>query len=315
MESIKQAFVLAAGFGNRLRPLTDNLPKPLVPIFQKPLITFAFDHLIATGVRKLLVNTHRHPECFAHTFPSQSYESVGIEFLHEPELLETGGGIKNAEPFLDPSPFIVYSGDILTDFALEPLIEEHFRAGNDVTLALRETNLASDVALRDGRVIDINNQYGHPGGLDFANVSIWNPAVFRRIPPGKKISFIPILVEWIGEQGKIGGVIVDDGEWFNIGSRTQYLEVHRTIAEKSWKPSYIKSQGWPTWVAESATVDASVRLAGVYSIGPECRVGSDVLLEDTILWTGAQIASRSHLRNCIVRSHQTAQGELCDLVI
>lgn len=315
MESIKQAFVLAAGFGNRLRPLTESLPKPLVPIFQKPLITFAFDHLIATGVRKLIVNTHRYPECFAQAFPAQGYEGVGIEFLHEPELLETGGGIKNAEPFLDPGPFIVYSGDILTDFALEPLIEEHFRAGNDVTLALRKTGLASDVALRDGRVIDINNQHGHAGEFDFANVSIWNPAVFPRIPPAKKISFIPILVEWIGEQGKIGGVIMDDGQWFNIGSRTQYLEVHRTIAEKSWKPGYVTSPAWPTRVAESATIDASARLAGVYSIGPECRVGRDVVIEDTILWTGAQIASRSHLRNCIVRSHQTAQGALSDLVI
>src|SRR6185295_12641563 len=131
---IKQAFVLGAGLGTRLRPLTDEMPKPLVPMFQKPLITFAFDHLIDAGITKLLVNTHHQPEKFAETFPEGKYRDVPIEFRHEPVLLETGGGIKNMEDSLGVEPFIVYSGDILTDVDLAPLIDEHFRNENDVTL-------------------------------------------------------------------------------------------------------------------------------------------------------------------------------------
>src|ERR1041385_3380660 len=157
---ITQAFVLAAGLGTRLRPVTDNLPKPLVPIFQKPLITFALDHLIATGVERFIVNTHRLPEAFGDFFPGGRYADYPVEFVNEPDLLETGGGIKNIEANLGHEPFITYSGDILADADLGSLINEHFRRGNDVTLGLRKTGLASAVALRNGAVVDISTRYG-----------------------------------------------------------------------------------------------------------------------------------------------------------
>jgi mannose-1-phosphate guanylyltransferase len=198
---------------------------------------------------------------------------------------------------------------------LAPLIEEHFRARNDVTLALRKTKLGTDVALQDSRVLDIGGKYGHPGEYDFANVSIWTPQIFSRIPPGKNISFIPIIVDWIGEGGRIGGVVLDDRKWFNIGSRTEYLEVHRIIKDEGWKPHYVTIADWPNPVATDTAIDPSARLTGFYSIGANCRVESDVLLENTILWPGAQIASRSRLHNCIVRSHRKAEGELSDIDI
>jgi len=136
VNEIIQAFVLAAGLGTRLRPLTDELPKPLIPIFQKPLVTFALDHLIDVGVNRFVINTHRHPELFQHFFAAREYAGFPTTLVHEPDLLETGGGIKNAESHLGSEPFLTYSGDILTDVNLQPLIEEHFRRGNDVTLAL-----------------------------------------------------------------------------------------------------------------------------------------------------------------------------------
>src|SRR4051794_30879184 len=172
MPQIRQAFVLGAGLGTRLRPLTEQLPKPLVPIFQKPLITFALDHLLGVGVESFAINTHRIAENFAAAFPDCSYRGAPVQLLHEPVLLETGGGIKNAEGALRDEPFIVYSGDILTDIDLAPLIDEHFAQGNAVTLALRETGLARGVAFQDGRVLDIGGKLGHIGTYDFANVSI-----------------------------------------------------------------------------------------------------------------------------------------------
>src|SRR5437667_4354480 len=217
MKEITQAFVLAAGLGKRLRPLTDDLPKPLIPVFQKPLITFALDHLIGAGVSKFVINTHRLPELFRNFFGENRYANCPIALVHEPELLETGGGIKNVERILASDPFITYSGDILTDVNLQPLIDEHFRCGNDVTLALRQTGLASQMALRDHRIMDIANRHGIPGSLDFANIAVWNSAIFQKIPPQKKISFISIIADWIGQGGKIGGLVMNDGKWFNIG--------------------------------------------------------------------------------------------------
>ena len=308
MDKIQQAFVLAAGRGNRLRPLTDELPKPLIPIFQKPLITFALDHLIGAGVNQFVINTHRRPELFQSLFDGNDYAGRSITLIHEPELLETGGGIKNAERELGTEPFLTYSGDILTDVNLEPLIEEHFRRRNDVTLALRETGLGSDVALRDHRVVDITNRYGIAGNLDFANIAVWNSAVFQRIPPHKKLSFIPIIADWIGKGGQIGGLVMNDGKWFNIGSRTQYLDVHRGILRDNWKPDYIKIHDWPERVARSAVVDASAELRGCSVVGEHCRVDAQAILEDTILWPAAQIASQSRLQDCIVRSQKKASG-------
>jgi NDP-sugar pyrophosphorylase family protein len=309
VNQITQAFVLAAGLGTRLRPLTDNLPKPLIPIFQKPLITFALDHLIAAGVQSFVINTHRLPNLFHEFFSENAYDGHSVAIAHEPDLLETGGGIKNVEGILGKEPFIVYSGDILTDVALEPLIAEHFRAGNDVTLGLRRnTGLGAGVVMRDGRVVEISTKSDPKENFDYANISVWNPEIFGRIPAKRKISFIPILIDWINHGGTIGGLAVDDGKWFNIGSRTQYLEVHRKILRDDWKPYYVKVRDWPERIAKSAAVDVSAELRGCSVVGGDCRVGAEAVLEDTILWPGAQIASQSHLQGCIVRSQKKASG-------
>jgi mannose-1-phosphate guanylyltransferase len=315
VKKITQAFVLGAGLGTRLRPLTDDLPKPLIPIFQKPLITFALDHLIDTGVERFVINTHKHPELFQNSFGDNAYEGHSTMLVHEPDLLETGGGIKNAERYLGNDPFVTYSGDILTDVNLQPLIDEHFRRGNDVTLALRDTGLGSDVALQDHRVVDVANRYGTKGNYDFANIAVWNPNIFQRIPSQRKISFVPIVAEWIGQGGRIGGVVMNDGKWFNIGSRTEYLGVHRTIFREQWTPHYVQGREWPARAAKSAVIDPSAQLHGCSVIGERCRIGGEALLEDTILWPEAQIASKSQLHGCIVRSRKKVSGVHCNVDI
>jgi NDP-sugar pyrophosphorylase family protein len=305
---ISQAFVLAAGLGTRLRPLTDDLPKPLVPIFQKPLITFALDHLIATGIRSFVINTHRLPNLFQEFF-ADGYSGFPVTLSHEPDLLETGGGIKNVEGILGKAPFVVYSGDILTDVALAALIDEHFRAGNHVTLGLRRnTGLGAGVVMQNGRITKISKESNPKENFDYANISVWNPEIFDRIPAGQKISFIPILIEWLGQGGRIGGVALDDGEWFNIGSRKEYLDVHRTIATRRWRPSYVKTPDWAEPVSKSAQVDPTAQIRGCSVVGPQCRVGAGAVLEDTIVWPGSQIASGTELFGCIVRSHRTVSG-------
>jgi mannose-1-phosphate guanylyltransferase len=308
MNQITQAFVLGAGLGKRLRPLTDELPKPLVPIFQKPLITFALDHLMDIGVSRFVINTHKLPELFQNFFGDNGYRGCSTTLVHEPELLETGGGIKNAERYLGVEPFITYSGDILTDVAVQPLIDEHFRRGNDVTLALRETGLAAAVAFRDHRVVDISNRYGAAGNYDFANIAVWNREIFRQIPPHRKISFVPIIGDWIGQGGKIGGLVMNDGKWFNITSRAVYFEVHRAISRQQWQPHYVKAPDWRMPVHETAIVDPSAQLRGCAVIGRDCRVGAEAIVEDTILWPDAEIASKSRLAGCIVRSGKKASG-------
>jgi mannose-1-phosphate guanylyltransferase len=309
-----QAFVLAAGLGTRLRPLTDELPKPLVPIFQKPLITFALDHLIATGIRRFVVNTHRLPHLFERQFAEKNYCGHPLDLVNEPELLETGGGIKNAEPLLREGDFLTYSGDILTDIPLPWLIEEHFRAGNDVTLALRETGFKPSIGFRDGRIVDIGERFGIAGDYDFANIAVWSKEIFRHIPE-RKISFIPVLLDWIKEGGKIGGVVLNEGKWLNIGSSAQYVEAHRMISSENWSPDFIRDADWAARIAKSATIDTSAQLRGLTVVGADCYIGAGAILQDTIVWPGAQIASLSELQDCIVRTRHTAEGILKNAIV
>ena len=298
----------------RLRPLTDELPKPLVPIFQKPLITFAVDHLIATGIQRIVINTHRLPHLFKRQFAEKNYRGRPLDLVNEPELLETGGGIKNVERFLREGDFLTYSGDILTDVPLFSLIEEHFRAGNDVTLALRETGFKPSIAFREGRIVDIGERFGIAGDYDFANIAVWGRKIFQRIPQ-RKISFIPVLLDWIKEGGKIGGIVLNEGKWLNIGSSAQYVEAHRMISSENWSPDFIHDADWAARIAKSATIDTSAQLRGLTVVGANCYIGAGAILRDTIVWPGAQIASLSELQGCIVRTRQRAAGILQNAIV
>src|ERR1700740_2121101 len=102
---IRTAFVLGAGLGTRLRPLTDLVPKPLLPIFGKPIISFALDHLIAHGVERFVINTHHLPEQLNRLFDSGFYRGREVHLIYEPALLETGGGIRNAAGLIGDEPF------------------------------------------------------------------------------------------------------------------------------------------------------------------------------------------------------------------
>jgi mannose-1-phosphate guanylyltransferase len=334
MPLITQAFVLGAGLGTRLRPLTDDRPKPLVPIFQKPLITFAFDHLIDLGIERFFVNTHHRPKRFAEIFgraqpPGAPQKIVGqpgglslpgegfyrdrkIEFRHEPNLLETAGGLANIADSLGDEPLLVYNGDVLTDLPIARLIDNHFRAGNIVTLALRSGGGPNHIAFDSGtgRVIDIRNQLGTgaPEEFVFSGIYIVERKFVDLLQRGVKRSVIPVFLELIRRGEKLGGVVIDQGHWWDVGNREAYLQLHRDLPSLDF-PSYpVDDPDWRISVHQTAIVDPTVQLRGCSVVGADCRVGEGAILEDTILWPGVQIASRSDLRGCIVRSRCKASG-------
>ena len=315
---IKQAFVLAAGLGTRLRPLTDTLPKPLIPVGLKPLITFAFDHLIAdAGVEEFIVNTHHLAGAYAEAFPEGSYRGRTLHFRHESVLLETGGGIRNIADLLLPGggTLLIYNGDILTDLPLGPAIEHHRKSGNEVTLVLRSQDgprrIAWDPA--SGRLLDIHNLLGtgRPEALAFSCVYLVEPAFLDRIPANKAVSVIPTFLEMIRDGQAIGGVLIDEGEWRDLGTRAEYLRVHRDLrGEAARFPRYgAPDPGWREWVHPEAVIAADARLLGACVAGAGARVGAGAVLEDVILWPGSEIASYSRLKSCIVRTSQRASGE------
>lgn len=316
--SIRQAFVLGAGLGTRLRPLTDCRPKPLVPVLNKPLITFAFDHLRHFGVCKFAVNTHHLPAAYEQLLGAHrneaDYFGSPIRLQPEPILLETGGGIANIRPALDStSPFLVYNGDVLSDVPLTRLIEHHLNDGNAATLLLRSSGGPRQVQCdpTTGRVEDIRQTLGGssaPGFL-FSGIYALDPRIFDWIPAGEIISIIPIFLKMIQAGEKIGGVIEDDGRWFDLGNRTAYVETCRQMADPAKAPRY--PLNWPMQpIHPEAEIADEVVLEGICSIGPGSRVGPGARLTDTFVWNYAHIANGTELRHSIVLDGQHASGSL-----
>jgi mannose-1-phosphate guanylyltransferase len=319
---IRTAFVLGAGLGTRLRPLTDLLPKPLLPIFGKPIISFVLDHLIAYGVERFVINTHHLSDqinCLFAAEPDErefvangSYRGKEVRVIYEPALLETGGGIRNAAPLLGDEPFLVYSGDLLTDLDLDRFVGAHISSGRAVTLALRTTGLSTDISFdeRAGLVVDVRQMLksGIPGRFDFANISVWNPPAIDQIPAGKKTSFIPVLVDWIGRGGQIGGAAIEEGRWFNIGNRAEYLRIHRVIAEENWRPTYLVDAGWPSEVDSSARVGAGAEISKDSWVGANSLIESSAKLRNAIAWPNSTIRTGVELTQCIVTGREVRDG-------
>ncbi len=228
------AFVLGAGLGTRLRPLTSDLPKPLVPVKGTPLVTHSFRHLQDIGVRQIIVNTHHAARRWEETFPDHRHEKLALTFRHEPHLLDTGGGIKNVEDFFAQSgTFWIYNGDILTDLPLQTALDHHRKHRNLVTMVLRSDHEPRHVTLdSQGRIADIRNMLGtgQPGRYLFAGIHVVEPELFRHIPRVEIKSIIPIYLDLIRQGLPIGGVVIDQGTWSDVGTPVEYERVNRPTA-------------------------------------------------------------------------------------
>jgi NDP-sugar pyrophosphorylase family protein len=303
-----KAFILGAGLGTRLHPLTERRPKPLVPIYGKPLITFAFDHLIASGITSFAVNTHHCPEAYATHLGDSSYRGHPLAFRHEPVLLETGGGIKNVEDLIGCDPFVVYNGDVLADFPLRPAIERHRSSGNIATLLLRSSGGPLHIQCGDGRVSDIRNTIGKANDPSFlfTGITVLSPEIFRHIPEGI-VSIIPVYLSLLRAGIPICGEVVDEGLWCDLGNRDAYLDAHARLQPGGQRLSYLPD-GWPQSVQEPADVAPSARVEGACSIGSASRVGADAVLKDCVLWENATVLPGARLTRCVIRDGMVAGG-------
>ncbi|HQG65845.1 MAG TPA: sugar phosphate nucleotidyltransferase, partial [Smithella sp.] len=229
---INTAFILGAGLGTRLRPLTENMPKPLLEIDGYPIITYAMGHLRAVGVKRFIVNTHHCAEKYADAFPDNHWQGIPITFRHEPVLLDTAGGIKNIEDLItEDERIIVYNGDIITNMPIELLIRKHFELKTPVTLALRSAGPLLNVNVdENGFVCDMRHILKNPGVKSclFAGIYIVEKSFLKRLAAGKIESIVLPLVEMIKENpNSVGGVVIDDGSWYDVGTVEEYKRLNQ----------------------------------------------------------------------------------------
>ncbi len=207
-----QSFILGAGLGTRLAPLTHILPKPLMPVMQQPLIRHIMDEHYRAGVREFIVNTSCLELLGERAFPEPEHKGCPVHFSHEDEPLDSGGGLRHALRFIDRTqPLIVHNGDILTDIPVAELLEAHRRSGRLLTLALRSVDGKRNVGFdaESGLVTDMRHALGvDPGTHQFAGTYIMEPELFERFPQEEKFSVVPTWLELIRE-GQVGGVVYE----------------------------------------------------------------------------------------------------------
>ncbi|MFK7911627.1 MAG: sugar phosphate nucleotidyltransferase [Akkermansiaceae bacterium] len=289
---IRKAFILGAGLGTRLRPLTNVLPKPLVPIFHEPMANYALRHCISAGISKFAINTHHIPEAWQNTYPSGKFEGCPLRFFHEPILLETGGGIRNIASFIGSEPILVYNGDILTDIDISTLIAHHETSGNVATLALRSHGDNCNVSIDGDRISDMRNLLScKPGTHQFTGIYVVEPEILPMIPDEEVVSIVPAFIELI-QQKKLGAVVLDEGDWFDIGNPEAYREVHRHLRKDRTDAIHAASI-----IDPSANVDNNTCV-----IGPGAKIGADASLRDTIVWPNATVVAGSQHTGEIITS-------------
>jgi len=224
-----KAMILAAGFGTRLRPLTNTMPKPLLPIAGTPLIVWNLLLLKRHGFQDVVINLHHLGPMIEQAIGNGSRYGLRITYSREPVILGTGGGIKQAEPNFSGAPVLILNGDTLVEIDLEALWAFHRQRDAAATLVLRSDPDAAQWGLvevgEDNRVVRITGR-GRSGPTVtqprmFAGIHILHPRLLREVPKGKETSIIDAYVSGIQRNETVLGYD-HHGYWSDIGTPERY---------------------------------------------------------------------------------------------
>ena len=236
-----KAMIFAAGRGERMRPLTDTCPKPLLKVRGRPLIVWHVLNLVRAGITDIVINHAHLGHMIEEALGDGSRFGARIAYSHEPKALETAGGIANARHLLGEEPFLAISGDIYApyfDFSqvLEALPDRDM-LGQPIPVEKRDIawlyltpnpwhNPEGDFGLN---MYSLTND-GTPK-WNFANIGVYRPEMFDGIAPGEVMRIGPLMRKFI-DQGRIGGEIYN-GPWVNVGTVEQLEELNAPLAKKA----------------------------------------------------------------------------------
>ena len=264
-----KALVLAAGYGTRLLPHTRHLPKPLFTINSVPLLDIIIEQLAGAGCGGVTVNTHHLAEKIERHCSSRRYP-IPVRLSHEPEILGTGGAMKNNAGFFGDRPFLVINSDIITDIDLESVYHFHLRHGQDVTLVMHDYHRFNTVAVDgSGRVTRFfrTGDEMPPGErlLAFTGIHVIHPRVLDRIPQaGEFTDIIDVYSDLLADGNTITACIVEGHQWQDIGTPEAFREIaFEKMSRKALEAAF--GNGAVTGVAPIASDGSDTRWFRVHS--------------------------------------------------
>jgi len=316
-----KAMILAAGFGARLRPLTQTVPKPMVPVLNRPLLERTIELLRLANIQDIAVNVHHLPEQIIAHFGDGSKFGVNLHFSREEKIMGTAGGIKAVEGFLGDGTFLVINSDIIVNIDLCRVLEFHRERGSCLTLVVREDDSPKQydpIEIQpDGRIVHFvgassKNIPDNTRRVMFTGIQIMEPEIFSRIPEGKFYGTTEdVFPEMIAEGLPVFGYLHKD-YWIDMGNREQYLKVHKdTMDGKTWLtpgprdrlegPAIVP----PVFAGENCVIEPDAKVGPYVVLGSGCRVKNNSVVENSVLWEGVTVGSDCTVRRSILGSSVT----------
>jgi mannose-1-phosphate guanylyltransferase len=312
-----KAIVLVGGEGTRLRPLTETIPKPLVPLMDRATLDHVVDHLARHGVHEIVLSSSYLEETF-HAFIDGRRGDPEITWITETAPLGTGGAIVNALGVLGrDEPFLALNGDILTDLDLTEMVAMHHARRADATIALTHVDDARPFGLvpteNDGRVIEFREKPRDlvPGDVN-AGTYILEPRALARWRPEPLSIERDVFPALIAERRPVYG-FVSDAYWIDLGTPEKYLQAHFDILDG--RVDFERPYESP-FVAEGAHVDGA-RIGRRVVVCASARVERQAVVEDSVVHAGAVVEEDATVHRSVLgpRSHVGAGAIVADSVL
>jgi mannose-1-phosphate guanylyltransferase/mannose-1-phosphate guanylyltransferase/phosphomannomutase len=329
--------VLAAGLGTRLRPLTYELPKPMVPVLGRPVMDHILALLARHGFDSVVANLHYFPDQIRERFGDGSGYGLSLDYRFEPELLGTAGGVRNVRDHFGDETFLIVSGDALTDIDLSALWARHTDAGGIATLALKRVDDPSQLGVvitgDDGRIQGFQEKPDPAEALsDLGNcgIYIFEPEIFDHFPDNEFVDWaqdvFPVLLE---QDVSFFGHEIGD-YWNDVGSFSEYrqgnfdaltgeaavelgeafegvLGPDGVVVARSAEVDGDAILEGPVFVGEGSRVGPRARLTGPVVVGAGCSVGEGAAIRDSIVWPGTAIPPATVLIGAVAGTSPLAE--------
>ncbi|MGE0454122.1 MAG: sugar phosphate nucleotidyltransferase [Vicinamibacteria bacterium] len=319
-----KAVILVGGEGTRLRPLTLETPKPVVPVVDRPFLLHQLDLLQTAGVREIVFSVAYRPEKIQAVFGDGSAFGRRIHYAVEDDPLGTGGAVRNAQAFLDDTT-IVLNGDVLTDVDLPAVVAEHRRGAARATIVLTPVDNPAAYGLVETEAGgQVRRFIEKPSPSEITTDRI-NAGIY--VLESSALDAIPAGVNYSIERGFFPGLLSRGervqsydhrGYWIDIGTPEKYLQVHRDILHARFRVALDGAVRDGGVVHPTAEVAADARLVAPFYVGPRCRVGpgaelgpgavlvADVELaeaacvQDSVLWQGTALGRAARVTGALL---------------
>jgi mannose-1-phosphate guanylyltransferase len=302
-----RGFIFAAGFGQRLRPITDSMPKPLVPLVNVPSICYALLALKKAGIRQIAANLHYRPEAIARFFRENGDFGTELVFSREEQILGTGGGLKACQHRLGDDELVVLNSDVVMDLELDQVIAQHHQKKSIATVVLYPTEQArtiGPVGIEGDRVVDFKNYLGTGVRSDYiyTGAAVLSPEIFFYLHPDHSSIVYTAYTDLICHRRL--DYFVHTGLWRDIGTVDSFRQTNLGLLAQmeKWQGDLeqqlhlaMEPVSALATVAKDAVIINSV-------IGETCEVARAVTIENSVLLAGAKMTEGRTVKDAVVTS-------------